>query len=186
MAGQTPNEAFQNHVDPFREALQCVTQQRFTLRERARLTTGAPYAVALANMDPVPLKGAFPLRLTVGQIVRIVATDGPADRRGPFQIRTVQYLYAFSTPRNQEILSFYWTPEAIGDNIVATPHLHIGPALTVGQTALRPGDLHKAHVPTGHIPIEAVVRLAITEFEVEPLRPDWAEILRRTHDAIIQ
>lgn len=183
MAGQTPTEAFHAYIEPLREALQCVTQQRLTLRERDRLTAGPPYTMALSNMDPVSLKGPFPLRLTVGQIVRIVRTDESDDPRGPFQMRTVQYLYAFSTPQGQEILSFHWTPEAIGANVVTTPHLHIGSVIAVGQTALRPGDLHKAHIPTGSVSVEAVVRLAIAEFGVEPLRPNWEEVLQGTEDA---
>jgi hypothetical protein len=185
LAGQTPTEAFHNSIDPLREALHCVTRQHLTLRERARLTAGPPYTLALSKMDPVPLKGMFPLRVTVGQIVRIVRTDESNAPRGPFKISTVQYLYAFSTPQGQEILGFHWTPEATGANVVTTPHLHIGPAITAGQTALRSGDLHKVHVPTGHVSVKAIVRLAISEFGVEPLRPNWEEVLQRTENASI-
>jgi hypothetical protein len=33
--------------------------------------------------------------------------------------------------------------------------------------------LHRAHIPTGIISLPAVIRLAISEFGVTPLRDDW-------------
>lgn len=186
MAGLSPNEAFQNYIGPLREALRCITEQRLTLRERARLTIDVPYTVALANMDSAPLGGAFRLRFRAGQIVRIVGIAEGDDPQRRFEVRAIQYLYAFSTPEDQEVLSFHWIPEAVGVNVVTTPHLHIGPAITAGQTVVRPGDLHKAHVPTGRISVAAVVHLAISEIGVVPLLPNWAEILERTEDVLSQ
>ena len=153
------------------------------MRERTRLTTDTPYTVALAELDPIRLRGTFPLHLTVGQIARIVAAEDPDDPLGPFDVHTVQYLYEVSTPEDREILSFHWRPDASGDDVVTTPHLHIGPAITAGQSVLRPRDPHKAHVPTGVIGIVAVVRLAILEFGVRPLPSNWANILQRAEDA---
>ena len=77
-------------------------------------------------------------------------------------------------------------PEATGINEVTFPHLHIGSALLAGQTAIRPGDLHHAHIPTGRVSLEAVVRLAITEFGVKPRMGNWEEILQRTEAAFQQ
>ena len=48
-----------------------------------------------------------------------------------------------------------------------------------GQRVVRPGDLHKAHIPTGVVPLGAVVRLATAELGVAPLRADWDDVLRR-------
>ncbi|MEA2585574.1 MAG: hypothetical protein QOF33_3659 [Thermomicrobiales bacterium] len=91
----------------------------------------------------------------------------------------IQYFYTFSTPEEREVLSFHWMPHARVNNAVTFPHLHIGPAITAGQTAIRPRDLHKAHIPTGYVSLPAVVRRAITELGVVPLRPDWHETLTR-------
>ena len=137
------------------------------------------------SMDPVPLVRETPLLLTVGQTIQIVKT-GPADAREPYKARTQEYFYAFSTSEGREILGFHWTPNAVGENAVTFPHLHIGSALLAGQMVIRPKDLHKAHIPTGRVSLEAVVRLAITEFRVTPLRADWEVVLRRTEDAFIR
>lgn len=108
---------------------------------------------------------------------------GPSVGRDPYQIENLGYFYELLTPAHQEILSFHWTPEATDPNSVTFPHLHIGPAIVAGQTTLRPRDLHKAHVPTGIVSRAAVVRLAIAEFGVVPLRADWERVLRTVEDA---
>lgn len=169
-----------------RETLGCVTQQRLTIRERSRLTLSTPYTVALNDMDPVPLRGERPLHLTVGQNIRLVETDDPGDPRGPIKVSTVRYYYVLETEADEEILSFHWTSGVASENdseSVAFPHLHIGPALIGTQPAIRPKNLRKAHIPTGRVSLEAVIRLAIEEFGVTPLHPGWQEILTRTEAA---
>lgn len=187
MAGKTANAAFRNYIDPVQEALQCITLRRLSRPAGGKLALNVPYSIALNDMDPIPLKGQHSLHLTVGQQVRLIRTE-PDDERGPIRVTTISYFYAFSAPVDgvvKEALTFQWTPEAVGANTVTFPHLHIGPALLVGQTAIRPDDLHRAHIPTGRVSLEAVVRLAITEFGVTPLQARWAEILRRTEDAFL-
>jgi hypothetical protein len=88
-------------------------------------------------------------------------------------VAIVEYLYSFVTPRGNEILSFHWTPDSSDPAAIRFPHAHIGPAITAGQTVLRPGDLHRAHIPTGHVSLPAVIRLAISEFGAVPLLDDW-------------
>jgi hypothetical protein len=182
LTGRNAREAFGDFVAPLREALGCITHQRLTLPLRTSLTVNASYAVTLGGMDPVRLGGAVPVLLRFGQQVRIRSVD-PNDPRGPCEVHLTQYLYAFSTADDREVLAFHWTPEARERGAVTTPHLHIGPALTAGQTVIRPGDLHKVHVPTGLVSIEAVIRLALTEFGVRPLRRNGEHILRRTENA---
>lgn len=165
-----------------REALHCVTRARLTLREPTRLAPDTRYSLAPNDLNPVQLTGASRLRLSVGQIIRIVET-GPNSPGGPVTVTTVEYFYQLATREDQEILSFHWTPEAAGASMVTFPHLHIGRAPISGQAVLRPDDLHKAHIPTGRISLEAVIHLAITEFQVRPLRRNWEEILRGTEDA---
>jgi hypothetical protein len=70
-------------------------------------------------------------------------------------------LYELSPEDDREILRFYRTPDATGDTDVTFPHLHIGRAVIGGQAAIRPRDLHKAHIPTGRVALPAIVRLAI-------------------------
>lgn len=187
MAGKNANTAFRNYIEPVQEALQCITLRRLSRPAGARLALNVPYSIALNDMDPVPLKSPHRLQLTIGQQVRLIRTE-PNDERGPIRVTTISYFYAFSASVDgvvKEVLAFQWTPEATGGSAVTFPHLHIGPALLVGQSAIRPSDLHRAHIPTGRVSLEAVVRLAITEFGVTPLQARWAEILRRTEDAFM-
>ena len=134
-------------------------------------------------MDPVPLKGETPMLFSAGLVVRIVEAEG-GDPGGRFRGSTARYFYQFSTTENREILTFHWTPEASDANAVTFPHLHIGPAIVSGQMAIRPNDLHKAHVPTSPVSIAAVVRFAITEFGVTPLHPARDMVLRRSEEAL--
>lgn len=185
MAFRTANEAFQQHIEPLREALQCITPERLTLRAKRRIEIDVPYSVTLSDLEPVPLKTAWVLSFAAGQILRIEAADA-ADPRGSFRVRTIRYVYRFLAAEElgpTEVLAFHWTPEATGGRPVTFPHLHIGSALLGGQTIIRPHDLHKAHVPTGLVSLQTVVRFAITEFGVTPLRPDWDEVLERTEEA---
>lgn len=66
------------------------------------------------------------------------------------------------------ILAYHWHP--VGVSPVTWPHLHIGGSL-VGI------DLSKAHLPTGVVALQDVLRFAIADLGVEPLRDDWSEVL---------
>ncbi|MBA2278253.1 MAG: hypothetical protein H0W06_10875 [Chloroflexia bacterium] len=99
--------------------------------------------------------------------------EGSAAAAERYAIQLVAYFYEFATPNGREVMSFHWTPEAPDPTAIRFPHVHIGPALLGGQTVLRPGDLHRAHIPTGRISLPAVIRLAISEFRVFPLLDDW-------------
>jgi len=171
------------------EALHCITEVPLIVRERNRLVTDTPFSVTLGKMDPVLLKGEAPLHLTVGQRIRIIRTEDPSDVRGPFKIRTIDYIYLLATTDDDEIPNFQWTPEDRADetaNVVTFPHLHLGPALTGSKPQIRPKNLHKAHIPTGRVSLEAVIRLAIVEFGVRPHRQDWDAVLQRTEAAFME
>jgi hypothetical protein len=153
------------------------------LDERSRVQLNRAYAVSLRNLDPVPLHGADRLHISVGQVVRIVA-DQHATSSGTFHVEVIEYFYEISSRELQEIIGFHWTPDAAGDNAVTFPDLHVGRAITVGQTAIRPRDLHKAHIPTGKVSVPSVVRLVIAELGVVPLRPDWQSVLQEAERSL--
>ena len=62
----------------------------------------------------------------------------------------------------QEIVAFYWPPNQQSD--ITEPHLHLGPGGRDGYDRLQ-----RAHVPTGLMRIQDVLKLAITDLGVEPL-----------------
>jgi hypothetical protein len=166
------------------EALRCITEMRFTTSERAPLVVQKLYPVLLNEMNSVPLKGTIPLLFTMGQDIEIVAL-GDDDPRGRFRVHTLRYLYAFSTLEETELVVFHWHPNESGTGSVTFPHLHIGTSLISENPPLRPKDLHKAHIPTGRVSFEAVVRFAITELGVTPLRANWEAILQQSEDRFI-
>ena len=81
---------------------------------------------------------------------------------------TAAYYYTLGVESGPENLGYHWHPFSG----VRFPHLHLSAGSGVDRD-----ELHKAHLPTGRIALEQVVRLAIAEFAVEPLRPDWDEVL---------
>jgi hypothetical protein len=90
-------------------------------------------------------------------------TDGPP-------IRTTAYYYHLRERSGPEVILFHWHPFP---KQVPFPHLHLaGGAGSVAIDARR-------HVPTGLVPLAAVIRFAIEELGVRPLRGDWRKILDR-------
>jgi len=180
MTGRSPNEAFENDIQPLRDALGCITHFRLLRQERQPFRVNILSSLGLNSFRPVPLRGAFDLTLRVGLEFRIKRVEGEVSSGAGYAVAFVSYSYQYSTANGQDILSFHWAPESLGPTAIRFPHAHIGPAITAGQTVLRPGDLHRAHIPTGQISLPAVIRLAISEFGVTPLHDDWAARLEAT------
>ncbi len=68
---------------------------------------------------------------------------------------------------------------------VIYPHLHLTrriKPISLGDD-LEPLAVAKIHIPTGMISIEDLVRLLITELDVEPRRPDWNALLAESQAA---
>lgn len=107
------------------------------------------------------------------QKYRIVEDSGP---RGPWKVETIAYYYALEAESGREILAYHWHPDT--GFPVTTPHMHLGPEAAVGHQLLA-----QSHLPTGRISMEDVLRLAITDFHVEPNRPDWEDVLAGTQAA---
>jgi hypothetical protein len=70
--------------------------------------------------------------------------------------------------RIPSLSAYHWHPA--GRSPIVLPHLHLG-----GDVA-RP-KFTTVHLPTGRIALEEVLRFAITELDVRPLRGDWATVL---------
>ena len=183
LAGSSPAAAFLNDVDVLREALGCVTQERLVATEPTRrIEAGPNYSLQIGVIEPIPLRvnsGLPHVRISIGQSVRCVQTGSPR-RQERYAIVVVAYFYALTTADGNEILAFHWTPVVDDPNQHTFPHLHVGAINLNANGPIRPGTFHKMHIPTSHVPVEAVIRLAITELNVRPLRTDWEEVLRRT------
>lgn len=182
MPGRTPHEALIQFGDTMQETLQCIALGRFALQERSRsLQTGTVYPVSLNKMNSVSLKSPHGLNLIVGQRIEIYETGSPGSRER-YAVRVLSYLYGISRKdRNamfeSEVLHFHWDREVAAGTPYPLGHLHVGQGILAQPTFMRPGDFHNAHIPTDRVSLEAVVRFAITELEVEPLKENWRQTL---------
>ncbi len=75
----------------------------------------------------------------------------------------------------RELLAYHWHPT--GASTITWPHIHVS-----GPTA--PVDLTRGHLPTGVVVLPAVLRYAIADLGVEPLRPDWEAVLAGAERAL--
>jgi hypothetical protein len=132
------------------------------------------HSLAIAEVPPPRLKSPDePLYLAVAHFYRIVEEPGP---RGPWRVKTAGYSYIIHGAEGRELYAFQWQPH--GPSPVTTPHLHLGSGLGTGNP-----QLPKKHIPTGRISLEEVIRMAIRELGVEPLRDDWEEVLAESEEA---
>jgi hypothetical protein len=132
----------------------------------------------------VPQNEFVPLRTRRGRhglllfMVQDYVVERAAGVHGGFEARVTAYRYRVLDSDEREILAYHWHPTGISP--IAFPHLHL-------SGRLRPLDfgsntdpiaLGEMHLPTGYVALEDIVRLLITEFDVQPRRDDWETILR--------
>jgi len=163
------------------KALRCIARQRgFVVKElSAGLIPEQTYSVTLNDMNSVPLSSTPRVFLVAGQTIRVYPwhPDVPDEQ---YQVQGLSYTYSFTmnaAGKEDELLRFEWRREP--DSSIPYPrgHLHVGPALLVSPTPIRPGDFHKAHIPTKRLSFESIVRFAITELKVRPQQATWETTL---------
>jgi hypothetical protein len=86
--------------------------------------------------------------------------------RREWKVKTEGYTYRLDDEDGRELLAYHWHPWTPP----TFPHLHLKRATT------RP-ELQKAHIPTGRVSIEHVVRHLISDWSVPPRREDWESVL---------
>jgi hypothetical protein len=168
LAGRSPAEAVQAFLAPLQQALACLTPTVLNV-SGGYYVADRPHALTLGDGDPVMLSGDHALSLAVAQNYRLVEFEGP---RGPWKVQTTAYFYELRRS-DEELLVYHWHPR--GASPFTNPHLHIGSGAELGFA-----PLEGAHVPTGRIALEEILRLAITELGARPRRSDWEEVLERT------
>lgn len=131
-------------------------------------TTDKPHALVLGDGLPQRLRGDTDLSLVIRQAYYVVKVEDPD--RGPWKVSTAEYNYNFRDADNRVVIAYHWHPQE--RQKVRRPHLHLDQGAGVGRQ-----DLHRTHIPTGRVSIEDVIRFAITELGVEPLRDDWEQVL---------
>ncbi len=127
---------------------------------------------------PPPLQMSVPsvqtLALNIAHAYRIIESDAPG---APWQVTTAGYAYGLELADDQtgrEIIVFHWHPH---EQTVTIPHIHLEAGAQLGFAPLA-----NAHVPSGRVTLESVVRLAI-DLGARPRRRNWEDILTATEKA---
>ncbi len=169
MAARTPVQAVQAFLDGLDHVRSCVTKAVFDIGGGYH-PADRPHDLTLGQDGPVRLGGESRLALSVKMQYRIV--EGSAGPRR-WAVNVVAYQHAILDRDGREIVAYHWHP----GGRVTFPHLHLGAGAAEGP--LRP-DLAGTHLPTGHVTLQDVLRMAVVELGVRPLRPDWDEVLHRS------
>lgn len=177
MPRNNPRQAVDRYLEPFRAALGCIAHGTLVTTDERHYVVDRVYSLVVNETDPLALRTNPYIALSAGQWFRVVQDD--AIGYGPFRVHTVGYFYAFSTDAEQEVLNFQWTPEATQPGQKRFPHVHVGRGLLGGNAQLFPETFHKKHIPTGRVSFESIIRFAIEELDVPPLRDDWSTVLER-------
>lgn len=125
----------------------------------------------LNNREPTSI--SRDLLLQVFFVVDVGVGGGRGDR--DFSSSITGYSFTVLHQPNIEVVAYHWHPDS--DEGSTETHVHFGPASARLDSAVRPGDLHKVHFPTGFVSIEKFIWLLIDEFKVQPRRSDWRDIL---------
>ena len=165
MAGRTQAEAVQNYLDPLQKALSCFTHEVVDVKG-GYYAAPEPHALTLSN-HPAKIGRDRRFAIKVVQHYRVVEWEGA---RGPWKVTTVAYLYTLEEADGPELLGFHFHPR--GRSPITYPHLRVHPG-----TGIHQHGLDRTHIPTGRVALESVLRFAVTELNVMPLRDDWEEIL---------
>jgi hypothetical protein len=100
--------------------------------------------------------------------------------RGLWAASTEEYVYQVFDERDDLLAAWHWHPMTqLSEDDAPWPHLHAYGA----RDAL---TLHKLHLPTGRVALEAVVRFLVSDLGVVPRRADWRATLDRHEEQFRQ
>lgn len=151
-----PDEAAGHFVEAFQRTAACVCAASFNYPEEHPLDTIR--SLALAGGADVPLEDSG-LLLYAAHLYVVVQAGA-----GRYGVRTAAYFYSVKQQDTEEpAASWHWDVTQTGWRM--WPHLHV--PLPWGQ-----------RLPTGRVAFEQVARWLIEEVGLEPLRPDWDDLLK--------
>ena len=105
---------------------------------------------------------------------------------GNQRLKTRQYWYRLQqepSPASQAVLRWEYDAETDRD-AHARHHMQMPAEIALGEGSL---DMNKAHLPTGWVTIEEVIRFLIVDLEVRPpCGEDWADRLHVSEDRFFQ
>ena len=159
-------EAVANYITNLQKLVSCVTPSVITAE--LHQPAPAPHSLTINYGEPVFLSGPPRLQFALRQY--FVTVDSA--QSSAWQIQVSSYFYELLDSDGREVLAYHWHPR--GNSPVPTPHLHLEQGAQVGRTEVR-----DAHLPTGDVSLEAILRVLIEEMGVRPQRSDWESILTK-------
>jgi len=152
-------------MDTLQKAVSTVATTKLLTSAGGHKDLGREHAIS-CGARPLDLgRSRGRLQLNIALRYEIVARpEYPRTER--FKVSTRWYQHHVLTADGREVALFHWHP-VTGHG----PHIHVG--------ALESGGLltPRSHVPSGRVPIEAVLRFLLTELKVKPAREDWRDVL---------
>ena len=180
MSERLIREALRAEFDAFAAALSCVSTTRPMTTKLTHLNFGTNYAISTSQITPLRLRSAE------GHHLRALQSFRPLDdaRKRFSHLEQQSYFYECSIDGNHphELIAFHWDREPVGIAGRHEPHIHIGRATLSPGSAFSISNFHKLHIPSGYIRFPSVIRFLIEELGVEPIRPNWDEILANVLD----
>lgn len=182
ITGRDPAECFRRFEEHVRELVAATVTARYPVQRR--YVKGTP-RMTLSFMEErpiaVPLKTRFGrLYFYLGQALEAVEEDGR------FRLRTCNYWYRIQEgpelTRKALLRWEYDTGTPRDSHCRHHAHLPLELRLTDGTL-----DLDKAHLPTGWVTMEEVIRFLIVELGTKPpCGPDWPNVLERSEAAFFE
>lgn len=165
MSGRTAREARVGFLTALQRALSCLTPAQVLARPAAP----GRFEVLTLSDDVVRLlrHDGPPLLLSALQRFQVVE-EGAVGR---WRVRVRAYHYRLDDADEREIAAWHWHPGHRSRE--RQPHVHV-----------RGGLLDNAHLPTGHVGAERVLRLLLTDLGVRARRPDWITVLAEAEEVL--
>ena len=164
--GRSPAEAVNYYRHSIQRMVSCVTISVVDVAG-GYYPSPVPHRLTMNGGLPVALGGPSQFRLQ--QNYRIVESELSG---APWRVEVVDYDYVIYDVEQREVLLYHWHP--VGNSSVETPHLHLEQGAQVGRSEVR-----DAHLPTGDVSLNAILRVLIEEMGVHPRRSDWESILAK-------
>jgi len=178
LTGRTPAIVFGKFRDHLSKLLnQTVTDARLSVV----CVRGDNKAMLSFRRSDKPV--AAPLRskslfFYVGQNVEV-----EKDGSGEWRLRTVQYRYWIQGDDSENTDSWFFRFEYVSRKIRSKTHprhhLHLPCTLECGGQTI---SLKRAHIPTGWVTLEEVIRFIINDLGVKPKSDDWDKILLKSEE----
>ncbi len=91
------------------------------------------------------------------------------------EVRIDAYAYQLLDRQEVEIISCHWHP-------AGAQRRYLAPPPSRSSRRRPPAGLLGAHLPTGWVALEQVVRLAVMDLGIQARRSDWPEVIRESQE----